>query len=322
MEPGRQSSPGGHYEQPALAVSAAPSGTTGGTVWAVGSYYDGSVTRTLVERWAGSGWSVVPSPNMGALINELYSVVAIEGNDVWAVGRFSDSTSSGDHTLTEHWDGSTWSVVSSPNEGTLGSILYGVTDVSTNNVWAVGNYETGTYTDGILTEHWNGTAWSIVPSPNQATDVNDLSAITAVSASDIWAVGLYGILHGSQVYEYPLVEHWDGTTWSIVPSNSPSSTFNQLIGVTAASANDIWTVGLDSVTDSGGRDSTLVGVSFRVALSLLPSLPYARSFSLMCRRVAPFTRMCGVYHVGTLLGVTIPHHLALQVRRASCQATA
>src|SRR5437764_621866 len=54
-----------------------------------------------------------------------------------------------------------WSVVSSPNVGTSSNVLNGVAVVSANDVWAVGYYSGGT-----LIEHWDGTSWSVVPSPN------------------------------------------------------------------------------------------------------------------------------------------------------------
>ena len=41
---------------------------------------------------------------------------------------------------------------------------------------------------GTLTEHWNGTAWSVVASPNAGT-INSLQSVAAVSANDVWAVG-------------------------------------------------------------------------------------------------------------------------------------
>ena len=43
-------------------------------------------------------------------------------------------------TLVEHWDGTTWSVVNSPNVTTDGNQLGGVVALATGNVWAVGSY--------------------------------------------------------------------------------------------------------------------------------------------------------------------------------------
>src|SRR5207249_767545 len=83
-------------------------------VWAVGSYDDASSPeQTLVERWNGSSWEVVSSPNTGSASNHLYGVAAVSANDVWAVGYYDNGTTR--QTLIEHWDGSSWSIVPSPN---------------------------------------------------------------------------------------------------------------------------------------------------------------------------------------------------------------
>jgi len=79
---------------------------------------------------------VVSSPNPGSLSNSLNAVAAISANDVWAVGDSSSFTDA--QTLIEHWNGSSWSVVSSPISHI--STLLSATPISTNNVWAVGYY--------------------------------------------------------------------------------------------------------------------------------------------------------------------------------------
>ena len=90
--------------------------------------------------------------------------------------------------MIEHWNGTSWSVVKSPNVGSDsdGNVLSGVAAVSASNIWAVGSYSKGS-----LIEHWNGTSWSVVKSPNVGSQFNYLSGVAAVSASNIWAVGDY-----------------------------------------------------------------------------------------------------------------------------------
>jgi hypothetical protein len=122
--------------------------------------------------------------------------------------------------------------------------LNGVTAVSANDVWAVGSGGNET-----LVEHWNGATWSIVPSPITLTQAA-LNGVTAVSANDVWAVGY---INGNTVEEGlqsdTLIEHWNGSNWSMIPSQNkvPSSgayfAFNTLNAVSAVSADDIWAVG-------------------------------------------------------------------------------
>src|SRR5207253_7101542 len=95
---------------------------------------------------------------------------AVSATDVWAVG-FYGPFSGPTHTLVEHWDGTSWSVVPSPDPSASGSILYGITAVSANDVWAVGDYPYGSAGGHVtLTEHWDGSSWSVVPSPGCCPD--------------------------------------------------------------------------------------------------------------------------------------------------------
>src|SRR2546430_10535908 len=96
--------------------------------------------------------------------NLLQGVATVSPTDIWAVGYYQSRSSMNDMTLVEHWDGTQWSIVPSPAPGQA-SALYGVTAISTDNVWAVGEYFNGTE-DQTLIEHWDGTQWSIVPSAN------------------------------------------------------------------------------------------------------------------------------------------------------------
>ena len=236
-------------------VSAASSND----VWAVGyEYATGVPSRTLTEHWNGTKWSIVSSPNAIG-INWLRGVVAISATDVWAVG-FSNNNGTV-HTLTEHWNGTKWSIVSSPNVGTLGSSLYSVTKVSATNVWAVGQYS-ASISAGVfaqtLTEHWNGTKWSVVKSPNagQAGSANGgFFGVAAGAANNIWAVGFY-VVNGTTPVQTTLIEHWNGSSWSIVSSPNVASYVNRLFGVAFISASNVWTVGY-STPIGGGFDRTL-----------------------------------------------------------------
>ena len=201
-----------------------------GDAWAVGFWAAGNANRTLVERWNGTAWAVVSSPNTPGS-DDLRGVAALSPTDAWAVG---DSRNPNPVPLAEHWDGNSWEVVSTPipvGGGTLGSVAA----ISPTDVWAVGALGDGD--DGALAEHWNGSAWSIVPTPALA-GIGLFSSATAVGSSDVWAVGSQG--------SSTLTEHWDGSSWSIVSSPDPLPTYkgnNFLTAVTAVSSTDVWAVG-------------------------------------------------------------------------------
>ena len=206
-------------------------------LWAVGFSPHPSGTplyirQTLIEHWDGRSWRVVASPNpAGKTYVVLNGVAAISANDIWAVGHSGDPSSIPLETLTMHWDGSSWSIIPSPSPGTYnGNVLTAVAAISTNDVWAVGWYQSGQYGQegGALTMHWDGTSWTVVPNPSKAT----LRAVAAISSNDVWAAG-------DQV-----IMHWNGSNWSIVSfPPPPGDTYQVLKGISAVSANDIWAVG-------------------------------------------------------------------------------
>jgi hypothetical protein len=204
-------------------------------VWAVG-YYRDELDRpfTLTLHWNGTQWSVIPSPNGIFSNNILSAVAAVSTNDVWAVGT------TGVNNLALHWNGTQWSTVPIPNSGSGShNVLTGLTAISANDIWAVGNYDTGNGFEQTRTIHWDGTQWTIIPSPNPQNDGNYLRGVAGIASNDVWAVGYSDNGTGAQT----LVEHWDGTAWSIVPSPNVSSGPNELNAVTALAANNVWAVG-------------------------------------------------------------------------------
>lgn len=214
----------------AVATSAA---------WAVGDItVANGASRTLVEQWNGTRWSVVPSPSPSAAHNILHDVAAVSSSDAWAVGWFNNARDI-PRTLIEHWDGTSWRIVPSPNAG-FNDFLYGVTAASATDAWAVGQFSNASGFYQTLMEHWNGTTWHIVPSPNVGTHDNVLNGATAISATDAWAVGDF-LDHTST--SHTLIEHWDGTTWRVEPSPAGAPTPNVLNAVRAVSATDVWAVG-------------------------------------------------------------------------------
>jgi len=181
-------------------------------------------------------------------------VTAVSANDIWAVGDYYSNSSSGPfQTLIEHWNGTSWQVVSSPNLGSGDNKLNGVTAASANNIWAVGNfYNTNSRTYQTLTEHWNGSSWSIVTSRNVAGSVsNILKGVASLSASNVWAIGQY--TNASQSTQ-TLIEHWNGTKWSLVPNAGLSSFLSYFTGVArVAGTGQLWAVGSYNTTKGSTR---------------------------------------------------------------------
>jgi len=149
-------------------------------------------------------------------------------NDLWAIGDSAQQQNSPKHTLVEHWDGSQWSIVTSPSPGTKENILSAAAVMATNDVWAVGYFNDGQ--EKTLAEHWDGSRWSVSTTPNPTGFANSiLKSVQVVSAKDMWAVGDTSTTAKSP--KQTLVEHWDGSQWSIVSSPSPEPGESVLLGV-------------------------------------------------------------------------------------------
>src|SRR6478735_4188639 len=88
--------------------------------WAVGDVTVDGVSSTLIQRWNGVAWQQVDSPNPGGSHGTtLTAVTALAADDAWAVGSFG-AVASGKRSLILHWDGVSWTKVSSPNPSALG----------------------------------------------------------------------------------------------------------------------------------------------------------------------------------------------------------
>jgi len=183
-------SPGGQFNTSLTGVTA----TSGSDVWAVGDYIssqDPSVTLlTLILHWDGTRWKQVDSPSPGPVgLTQLTSVAATSPTNAWAVGFFPDGTAN--RNLILHWDGTSWSQVTSPNP-LEDNQLDGVTATSAGSAVAVGTGQAapkGALTQAV-TLRWDGTAWTPVPSIQKSTEIT-MTGVSAVSSTETWAVGFF-----------------------------------------------------------------------------------------------------------------------------------
>ena len=213
-------------------------GVAANNIWAVVGYNDASNNAlTLIEHWNGTKWSIVPSPNVASLSNGLSAISAVSATDIWAVGNASGNN--GFQPLIEHWNGTNWTIATST--GTVQ--LTGVAAIASNNVWAVGNISSPNLIQ-TLVEHWNGTTWSVVSSSGPGGAYNTLNGVAAISANNLWAVGDDAMNITPHTDYLPLIEHWNGTSWSVVNSPSPGSTASDLLAVARVPAtHNVWSVG-------------------------------------------------------------------------------
>lgn len=210
---------------------------------AVGYGYPSDVSETLVESWDGNTWSIVSSPSE-ADDSYLDGVSCTGSMHCQAVGYYQDDSIDSTQTLAESWNGSSWSITSSPSPGNgNGTELFGVSCPKVSSCVAVGFYG---HTYRTLVESWNGDTWSVVRSPNPKSLQTELFGVSCQKSNDCVAVGGY---YTRPDREKTLVESWNGSKWSITPSPSPQGTDNvrrpipELDGVSCSGSTDCVAVG-------------------------------------------------------------------------------
>jgi hypothetical protein len=231
----------------AVAVTSARS------AWAAGQTRSlvSSRPATLIERWDGTAWKRVPSPNP-ARGGTLYGLAVTSARSGWAVGQTGGVFSQRPRTLILRWNGTAWKRVPSPNAATPGSWLGAVAVTSARSAWAVGCACNGPSLKTLI-ERWNGTRWRLVPSPNPATGDSVLYGVAVTSARSAWAVGCTRC-----VSEKPetLILRWNGTAWKRVPSPNPAAG-GSLPGVAVTSARNAWAVGWTSSPNHPGPKTVI-----------------------------------------------------------------
>ena len=196
--------------------------------WAVGGERVGRRgSQTLLEHWNGTAWSVDTADSVPGSLSQVL--------DLSPANAYADGAANG--SRLEHWDGTSWSPVTLPDSSFAPGLGQSISATSASDIWLVGG-TTGGQAEAL---HFNGTAWTVVPmaqpAPGPFGAGTQITAVTAISPADAWAVGT-DFTNGT------LIEHWDGTSWSIVPSPSLSGDPSfSVTGIAARSATDVYVVG-------------------------------------------------------------------------------
>src|ERR1700686_5085762 len=179
-------------------------------------------------------WNIVAS-TLNAGINGIVSAVACAGTTSWAVGGYQAYIAS-QHgpAFLEGKTGNGWFITNDPSPLLVNS-LNAVTCVDAGDCWAVGDATP----DRTLIEHYSNGGWTYEPSPALPPEAT-LNGVACTSLTDCWAVGGDG---PSGAAGHTLVEHYDGTAWTVDATLAAVGTNNNLSGVTCVSAVECWAVG-------------------------------------------------------------------------------
>ena len=222
--------------------------------WAVG----GTSQNGLTERYNGSSFAIVPSADLlahhGTISNTagLTGVAAISRTNAIAVGSaLTVGPGTVESAVAERWNGSSWTRTTVPNPGS-NNALNAVAATSATDAWAVGTSKPGVTTLPFAV-HWNGSAWTQAATPAPGTQANAFNGVAGTSAHDVWAVGYAQDLPSSNPVKHSLIEHWNGSTWSRVPSPdfATGNQTTELTAVAAVSPTNAWAVGNGTASTTG-----------------------------------------------------------------------
>jgi hypothetical protein len=222
-----------------------------------------------LEHWNGTAWSFVQTE---ALDGYLLGVSCSLTTSCWATGTRTDASGNMTVSLVEHWDGSSWNVVQTPPTGQLHDSLNSIACTGPSVCWAVGwagpNPQDTNFLPlfpaeaggkGIV-ERWNGTSWSIAPSP-QSSDGIFLSSVACTGTSDCWAVG--ATTNAAGFAQSALFEHFDGSSWTSSSLSSLSGTGGDFLRqVDCVSSSDCVAVGGSGLQTGFGQGITPAAVGW------------------------------------------------------------
>src|SRR6266581_3329314 len=193
----------------------------------------------FAERWDGTSWSIQPVPGIHDNA-ALTGVSCTTASACTAVGGSNNDRV----TLAEVWNGTSWKIQPTPSTARADAdVLFGVSCTSSSACTAVGEFARFGGRPVSLAQRWDGTSWSIQPTPNPLGSGNivSLSGVSCTSGTACTAVG--GFVNSSG-QGGTLAEAWDGTSWSIQPTPAlPPRDLPGLGGVSCTSASACIAVG-------------------------------------------------------------------------------
>ncbi len=224
---------------------------SGGVVYAGGEFtLAGGISAPYIAKWDGSSWS-----SLGGGLDNFDRAIAVSGLNMYAGGQFTTAgnkpsnyfglwhldpqptytptaTDTPTSTLTRTQT-NTPTITPTPTAIPTNTPTATLTRTSTNTLT---NTPTNTLTNTPTATPTCGSGWNLVSSLNSSGD-NYLVSVAAVTANDIWAVGYYNNPWQT------LIEHWNGSAWTIKASPNQGSSSNYLLSIAVVSASDIWAVG-------------------------------------------------------------------------------
>ena len=203
------------------ATASAANGTTGTTA------------TTGVAAGCAPTWRLVAPPLAPGSKTTISGLAVVSANDTWFPASANAGPTS-EEPWVLHWNGRSLGVVTAVPQSpfTRQDAEFGGSFDSATDGWVLGAYVDDPGLNEYLqyAAHWNGSHWTVTPlavAPDPTLANLYVTSIASLSPSDSWMVG--GSYQAGSVIGYPansigaLIEHWDGTQWSVAGNPSTSS---------------------------------------------------------------------------------------------------
>ncbi len=204
----------------------------------------GGTSSPYAQYWNGGSWtSQSTATPVGATAAELQADHCLSKTS--CVGAGSYTTASGTFSLVETWNGTSWSIQTTPNPaGATETRLKGISCKEIMACIAVGYKGSGSSSQPVAIRGNSGT-WSLetVPLPAGAVGA-ELTGVECTSTISCRAVGRYYPTASTTTY-WGMVSTWNGTTWSseAVPKPSGEPKRSSLLDISCASGSNCTAVG-------------------------------------------------------------------------------
>jgi hypothetical protein len=260
-----------------------------------------SLPVPFAEQRYGSSWKLqsVPMPS-GTNQAELSSISCPAANWCMATG-FEDTSAA----LTEVWNGTAWSIVSSPAIGQTTQIDH-VSCPSPSFCMAVGSSDSSTEFQTSVIETWNGTSWTLLADPPPLAGAGDGSALHGVSCVTASTCTVSGFIDTAANAIKAVVLGWNGTTWT-QQSFPADRTIYQVSCATATSCTAMGTSG----DNSAGNPQIFHGngTGWGLVTTPLPSGNNVSLYGLSCSR-GSYCAAVGVYEGSSDHRIDLPYVIA------------
>jgi len=198
--------------------------------------------RTLIEQWDGTRWTLASRIRpAGSMASVLSDVDCPSATRCFAVGQWENVDFVTDVFLTE-WNGKTWSIVKPPPipYKVRQSRLTSISCATASWCVAVGTYQLPAQLAQTLTEHWDGTRWRWVSSPNAPKPMNYIDVLAGVScASPTSCLAVGSQSEGGESGRYETLSlRWTGTRWIVVSTPRPAARNVYFLNGAACPANN------------------------------------------------------------------------------------